>query len=274
MQNFRLALAAENIKNSVSPFVYQYYADSLGFTINFEIFNISENELQDFIKYARDNLDGFSTTMPYKQIVLKYADKIDVSAKNSIASNVIQIRDKSLTAYNTDGWGFIKALSLKGIDVEGKKLLIIGAGGAASSIAYNLDINNAGHITVLNRSLLKAEKLCSSLKAAHTSDVLNSETLSKYCSSSDIIVNASSIGQVGFDDFLDISFMGYVKKDAVIFDVNYSNEDAKLLKEAKRRGITAINGKFMVVCQGIQAIEIWTGKRPEDRAAVELIEKI
>ena len=272
MRIYKLALVAKDIKNSVSLMVYEHYARTMNFALDFAIHNVAEEEIINFIGFARKNLNGFGVTMPYKQSILKYADIIYKSAQECDACNVMQVKDGVLTAYNTDGGGAIKALLLQGIDIGRKNVLIIGAGGAALSISRSFDKENIAHMTILNRTFSRAKELCEKLTKPHTADVLNDENLVKYCNNADIIINASSIGQVGHVDFSNMQFLENIHKNAILFDINYSNKDAKLLKMAREKGIRTLNGKLMVACQGIEAFEIWTGERPTDRALKDLIE--
>ena len=271
---YKLALVAKDIQNSVLPIAYSAYGKDLGIEVEFAIHNISHEELDDTIKYAKENLNGLTITMPYKRCVLDYADLIDTSAKKCGSSNIFLINEKGITAYNTDGWGLIKALQLKGISVKDKNIVMVGAGGVALSIAYNLSLNQVNYVNVLNIYEDETQRLCERFGKTFTPYALNDKNLVKCCKNADIFINASILGQVGYDDYGNLDFLKQLNKDAVVFDVNYSNPKAKLVEAAKDYGLRAYNGKSMSALRGIRAMEIWTGKTPSDATALELVKQL
>lgn len=271
---YRLGLIAKDIHNSVTPHVYGAFARALGVEISFDIFNVMPEQLYDTVNYAKENLNGFNVTMPYKQRMLDFADDIDESSKKCGSTNVILVKDKKLIAYNTDGWGFIKALQLKGFYFEGKKVVMVGAGGVALSIAYNLGLARVRHVDVINKYPDETQQLCTRFGQAFQPHELSDESLYSCCKDADYFINASVLGQVGYDDYADLGFLSQLKRSAVVYDVNYSNTDANLPKAAKEAGLGAYNGKSMTACQGIRAMEFWTGRAPSDEAARQLVEEM
>ena len=268
---YRLGLIARDIHNSVTPIVYKTFASNAGIDIDFEIFNVEPEKLDETVAMARETLDGFNVTMPYKRKILEYADAIDTSAEQCGSANVIKTVDGKFTAYNTDGWGLIKALALEAHEVAGKHVVLVGAGGVALSIAYHLSVNNVGRVDVINLIYEEGQLLCDRFGDRFFMHLLNDQALNDCSRDADIFINACVLGQVGYDDYQDVRFLKQLKKDSVVYDVNYSKEKPNLLEGARSYGLDAYNGKSMTACQGIRAMEIWTGKSPSDDAARHLI---
>lgn len=271
--DYKFGLIAKDIHNSVTPLVYEAYAKDLGLSVGFEIFNVDESELDETVRYAAENLDGFNVTMPYKVKLVSYAEALDESAEKCGSTNVMLVRpDKSLVAYNTDGWGLIKALELKGYSFKGKKVVMVGAGGVALSIAYNLLVNDVKSVEVLNKFPEETQRLCARFGERFTPHMLGNEELLSCSEGADFFINASVLGQVGYDDYESFDFLDKLKTGCVVYDVNYSNPDAKLPAAAREKGLPSFVGRSMTACQGIRAIELWTGKTPSDDSARRLVE--
>lgn len=267
----KLALLAENIHNSVLPMSYEFLGKGIGYDTEFQIFDIHSSELMATVQHMKDTLDGFTVTMPYKVKILEYCDETDASAEKCGSANTILVKDGKLVAYNTDGWGLIKCLDLKGHSFRGKNVTLVGAGGVGLSIAYSLSVNHAAMVNVLNKFPEETDRLVGKMGPLFVGHELTREALRECVQDADYFINASVLGQVGFDDYDDLSFLKYLKPNGIVFDVNYSNPNAKLPIAAREMGLTVYVGKAMSSCQGIRAMEIWTGKTPSDDAARELV---
>lgn len=270
----KLGLIAKDIHNSVSPIVYETLGEAVGTEVSYEILNIPEEKLEEAVEYGRKHWDGFNVTMPYKQSVLKYMDEIDESAKNCESTNTVSVKNGKLTAYNTDGWGFIKALQMEGYDFTGKKVVLVGAGGVAFSIAYNLRINRVELVEVVNLIPEQTQRLCEKFGPRFLPHSLSPEILSECSKDADLFINASVLGQVGYDDYKNFDFLDGLKKNACVFDVNYSNPDALLLKKAAEKGMAVYKGSCMTACQGIRVMQIWSGKTPDEETVRKLAQKL
>lgn len=268
---YKVGLIAKDIKNSVSPTVYQTLGASLGEEMQYEIQNVTEEELEQTVEYARKNWSGFNVTMPYKQTILSYMDEIDESAKNCGSTNTVLVKEGKLIAYNTDGWGLVKALQMEDFDFTGKKIVLVGAGGVAFSIAYNLSINGVRRVDVINLIPQQTESLCNKFGERFVPHELNYENLTKYAEDADLFINASVMGQIGYDDYTDFEFLTKLNRDALVFDVNYSNPNAALLKKAAEKGYKTYIGSYMTACQALRVMQIWTGKTPTEEGIRKLI---
>ncbi|MBQ5954244.1 MAG: hypothetical protein IJL47_09475 [Lachnospiraceae bacterium] len=271
---YKLALLAKDMHNSVLPRTYDFYGKSLGHEVDFKIINVDENELVGTLEKMRSELHGFTVTMPYKVKIMEFCEELDISAEKCGSCNTVLIKNGKFIGYNTDGWGMVKCLGLKGYSFENKDVVLVGAGGVALSIAYNLSINKVKHVDVLNKFPNETERLLSRMDERFSGYDLTDEYLEKCCDGADCFINASILGQVGFDDWNNLDFLKKLKKDALIYDVNYSKPNAKLPQKAAELGFKHYVGKAMSACQGIRAMEIWTGTAPSDETARKLVELI
>lgn len=258
-KRYHFGLIAKDIKNSVTPYIYEGYGKAHQMQVNFTIYNIEEDRLEAQLREAAETLDGFNITMPYKQRALPYMDVIEESAHFCGSVNTVSVKNGKLHAHNTDGWGFVLALKRKGIELKGKRAVMLGAGGVGASIAYHLYRAQIEHLDIVNIDLPMAKALAEKYPDIACACDFTEEMLRKCCQNADLFINASVMGQVGYDEFQNTDFLDGLKKDAVIFDVNYSNPDSILVPEARRRGYRAWNGKAMTVCQGVEAFRLWTG---------------
>lgn len=270
----KFGLIAKDIHRSVLPRTFAAYTNELGIEASFKIFNVPETELSKTVAFCREELDGFIVTMPYKRSILQYVDTVDVSADKCGSSNCCLVQDKHLTAYNTDGWGFIKDMQLKGYTLSGKRVVMVGAGGVAMSLAYHLLVNGVERVDVFNVFEDELERLCEKFGDKFVPHIFSYDGIADAVSDADLFLNASVLGQVGYSEYQDLSFLRQMKADAVVYDVNYSKQDALLPKTARDLGITTFVGRAMSACQGIRAMEIWTGQTPSDACARELVQSL
>lgn len=270
----KLALLAGDIHNSVLPQTYAYYGKCLGIDVDFKVYNIAEEQLNQTIADFKAELQGFTVTMPYKIKIMDFCDELDESAQKCGSVNNILVKNGKLIGYNTDGWGMIKFLQLKGFDFHGKNVVLVGAGGVAKSIAYSLSVNGVSHVDVLNVFENETDALVEKMGTLFSGYLLNTENLYKYAKGADVFINASILGQVGYDDYEDTGFLDSLADNALVFDVNYSNPGARLYKDAKEKGFNSYVGKAMSACQGIRAMEIWTEKKPSNGDVRKLLDGI
>lgn len=269
MTALRLALVARDIQNSVTPMAYQMYGESLGRRVEFQLCNVEPETFPNTLEYGRAHWNGFTVTMPYKKRMMDYADRLDPSAEACGSINTVLVQDGSFVGYNTDGWGFVRHLALQGVKLAGKVVTMVGAGGVALSIAYQLTRQGAAQVRVLNILQGEGEALCAKFGCAFS--MLTAENLTTACQGADLFVNASVLGQIGYPDYESFDFLSALPSEAVVYDVNYSKGDSALLLHARHRGLAAYNGSAMSICQGIRAMEIWTGTPPTDETAQRII---
>lgn len=207
------------------------------------------------------NILGFNVTVPHKIEIMRYLDSLDRTATTIGAVNTVVNRDGKLVGYNTDGAGALEALRESGVDPKGKRIILVGAGGAARAIAFTL-AGIAQRMVIVNRTVSKARMLAREVQKTTQSPViygsLNSSTLKNELLSSDLLVNATSVGMNPRDSETPID-TSLLRTDLDVFDIVYNPVETTLLKGARKVGAKSVSGLTMLVGQGAQAFELWTG---------------
>ena len=250
------------IDHTLSPVMHNAAFKHLKLDFVFLAFRVKASELGDAICGMRGlGVHGLNVTMPHKDAVVEYLDEVDSTAKFLGSVNTVLNRDGRLLGFNTDGTGALKALRENGASPDGKKVLLLGAGGAAKAIAYAL-AKEAGELRVLNRSSEKAEELAGLLSRTFGKKVvggaLSSSAVQRSLRDSDVLVNATS---VGMDPNAKQSLVSpqWLRPDLCVMDIVYSPVETELLKEAKAAGARVIGGAEMLLYQGAASFEVWTG---------------
>ncbi len=244
-------LIGKNISYSLSPkihnFLFEYYKINAVYLV-FDA-NFNENDFNNFIKKCQKikTIKGFNITIPYKEYAGKFLDQ----KKEFNIANCIKFNEK-ISAFNTDSYGFKKAVREKlNFDFYKKNILIYGAGATAKSIIYAI-IDEVNKIFVINRNKKKAEELKKISRKIYTEiDNLNEIEL---------VINATSVD-------LNIDYSKF-KNNCCFFDVKYLN--TYFIENAIKNNFKAINGMWMLIYQAVKSFELWTGIKVEEK----LIEKI
>jgi len=220
-------------------------------------------DLKDAMQGLRAfNMRGINLTIPHKVEVLKYLDEITPDAQLMGAVNTVYRKDDRLIGTNTDGKGFLTSLTLDAkVDPHGKKVVILGAGGASRAISVELALAGANEITIVNRSQQRGEELANLLQTK-TSIKANYEPWTSTYSvpfDADILVNATSIGL-----FPNIDQKPKIQYDTIlpsmtVCDVIPNPPNTQFLKEAQQRGSKTLDGLGMLVYQGAIGFKLWTG---------------
>ncbi|UCD73346.1 MAG: shikimate dehydrogenase, partial [Candidatus Bathyarchaeota archaeon] len=206
---------------------------------------------------------GLNVTIPHKLEVMKYLDHIDEDALLIGAVNTVVNRDGELIGYNTDGIGAVEALERSGIQVKGKRIAILGAGGGSRAVAFKL-AESARSITILNRTKSRAVALAKTLGKKRNVEVkadrLNDDTLATTLSEIDLLVNATSIGMWPNTGVSPIK-KSLLPRGLTVFDIVYNPVQTQLLCDASEKDCRVVEGVDMLVYQGAAAFELWTGTR-------------
>lgn len=216
------------------------------------------------------NFDGFNVTIPYKIEVMKYLDAIDQNARLIGAVNTVDIKEGRFKGYNTDGTGFLRSLEENIKDrVEGKNIFILGAGGASRAIAMTLAMKGARKVYICNRTYERSVDLSDSINKSfvNRSEAVPMEYdhMKRALDDSEILINTTKVGMYPDVDHSPID-KKLLHKGLIVYDIVYNPEKTKLLEEAEELGCKTISGLWMLVYQGAEAFEIWTGKKaPVDK---------
>ena len=233
-----------------------------GLNYRYLTLKVTKEDFDDAMKSIRAlHMKGMNLTMPHKITVLPYLDELSEADRVIGAVNTIVVRDGKLFGENTDGKGFVQALKNKGVGLAGKKVLILGAGGAAKAIAVECALAGAGSITVVNRTAERAAELAQVITdntAAKTSAERWTEQYS-IPADTDILINATSIGlSPNSDQKPDIDY-DTITDRMVVTDVVFNPASTLFLQEAQKRGAKTVTGLGMLACQGALNFTLWTG---------------
>lgn len=235
----------------------------LGLNWRYLTIEVYPKDLEDAIKGLRAfNMQGINLTIPHKVEVLKYLDEVAEDARLMGAVNTVRREGDRLIGENTDGKGFLRSLRQDaGLDPAGKRVVVLGAGGAARAVTVELALAGAAHITVVNRTAQRGQELVDLLndKTPVTADFVLWDNTYALPASTDILVNATSIGL-----FPDVTARPNIDYDTItagmtVCDVIPNPPHTPFLKEAGTRGAETLDGLGMLVYQGAIAFKMWTG---------------
>lgn len=249
------------VEHSLSPLMHNAAFKYLGLDYCYVTFLVKPELLGDAVKAIKAlNLSGVNVTVPHKENVIKFLDEISEEASFIGAVNTIKNDNGKLIGYNTDGKGFMRALSESNIEVGDKNILILGSGGASRAIGYYL-CKEAKKVYLFDIDNKKADLLMNHLNKIR-GNVLVTDTGSLwdkgFVSNIDIIINATPLGLKADDPMsIDISV---INKNHIVCDLIY--KETRLLREASMIGCKTIDGLGMLLYQGVFAFEIWTGIMP------------
>jgi shikimate dehydrogenase len=223
---------------------------------------VAPDKLTDAVNGARAmGFRGFNLTIPHKVAVMRLLDEIAPEARMIGAVNTVRRDGDRFVGENTDGKGFLRGLRADaGIDPAGKRVVVLGAGGAARAVATELALAGAAEITVVNRSPERGEAMTDDLRR-NVRSVVRSEIWAgayRLPAETDILVNATSVGL-----YPDIDAMPAVDLStarALVCDVVFNPPETRLLRAARERGLPVLDGLSMLVYQGVIGFELWTGR--------------
>jgi shikimate dehydrogenase len=204
-----------------------------------------------------------AVTMPHKQSIMPLLDAIDDTAKDIGAVNTVVNREGKLAGYNTDVAGVAGALA--GVELKGANVLLIGAGGAARTVAY-FAVRAGANVFCHNRDLAQAEEL----RASFGVSIIGEDALA--ATPFDVIVNATPIGMSPNVDAMPVPD-SIIRKDSAVFDLVYSPLETKLLKAARAQGARAISGLTMFLAQGLEQERLWLGRDVADHDYTALLKE-
>ena len=256
------------IKHSFSPSMHNAAFQKLGLNCVYLAFDILPENLKTATGSIRQlNIQGINVTIPHKQEIMNYLDEISDEAKYTGAVNTIKNNDGKLFGHNTDVGGFLKDLEMElGITkFSGISACLIGAGGAARAVMSGLCMNGAKKITIINRTKSKASELADYFTKRfsdieiNSADLNNNSEIKKCLLGSDLLINSSSAGMTGHDP-LNIP-LNLMPKNSCVYDLVYNPKETQLVKQAKSLGHKASSGLGMLLYQGAESFELWTGKK-------------
>jgi shikimate dehydrogenase len=261
-----VGLIGHKLSHSISPQFQQAAFDYLSLDMRYEVWETNKDDLPEVVEGMRDAAKlGANVTIPHKEAVLPLLDDVDNDARRIGAVNTIVNRGGKLTGYNTDAGGFMRALRDDGaFSPRNKRVVLLGAGGAARAVGFALVDTGVRSLIILNRSVERGRALAWDLKVSDTEVVAlswkdgNTLTALGEC---DLLVNCTSVGMKdGSGEGKSPLGIGLIPKRALVYDVVYNPLETPLLAAAKKAGARTLGGLPMLVYQGAASFELWTGK--------------
>lgn len=265
----KYAILGYPLKHTMSPPIHKRLFELEGKTVEYEICEISPEELSGRTEYL-NSLGGYNITIPFKVDIIKYLDELDESAKRYNSVNCVVNRDGKNIGYNTDCYGFLRSLEAENISLSGK-VLQIGCGGVGRMMAMEAAIHGAELTIVALPEFVKgAEETAEDIRKHKQDAVINVITHDKISGEFDLLINASPVGM--FPKTEECPVTGEVVKSCKnVFEVIYNPDVTMLMKIAEKNGIKAVGGMAMLVWQAVVAHEIWSGAKYKDEDIAELI---
>jgi shikimate dehydrogenase len=263
----------EPIAHSLSPAMHNAAFSALGMDCIYHAFRVKPEKLEKAILGAEAmGFGGLNLTVPLKEVALKLdCIKPDPLAEKIGAINTVVFGETGeIKGYNTDGLGAKQALQNSAVEIEGSKIVVAGAGGAARSIAFQLAADGA-EIIIVNRTKGRAIELAKDISTAALSGNVTGRGLSglkELLQDANILINTTTLGMHPNTETT-IATAEDLHPDLTVFDIVYNPLETRLLREAKASGAKTVSGVLMLVYQGAEAFKLWTGIEPP----VELMKK-
>ena len=260
-----ICLFGHPIQHSMSPIMQNVAFKDLGLDYVYIAIDIAPDNLKQAFDVVRAlDIKGANITVPHKETVLKYIDEISPLARRIGAINTIKNENGKLIGRNTDASGAKKAIKEANIDIIGKNIMIIGAGGAARALAHSF-IEEANNLVIINRTSNRGKTLATELTKEYNKEVLfkkfENKIFEEMLPSIDILVNTTTIGMFP-NTLLSPIPKNYLHKDLTVFDIIYNPLETQLMKNASEKGCRVLGGLDMLIYQGVLSFEWWTNKTP------------
>lgn len=264
-----IGLIATPIRHSKSPTMHNEAFAKLGLDYAYLAFEVGTEQLEDAVKgFKALGVRGYNVSMPNKTVIGKYLDKLSPAAELCGAVNTVVNDNGVLTGNITDGIGYMRSLKDKGFDVIGKKMTIVGAGGAATAIEIQAALDGVKEISIFNRKDEFWDRAVQNVKninektncKATLFDLDDKEALRREIADSYLFANATGVGMKPLEGQMVIPDASYLRPDLIVTDVVYMPTKTKLLEVAEEVGCPCMNGLGMMLYQGAAAFKMWTGE--------------
>lgn len=264
-----IGLMAYPIRHSSSPQMHNAAFEKLGYDYVYLAFEVGEDKIEGAVNAIRTlGLRGSNVSMPNKTLVGQYLDGLSPAARLCGSVNTIVNDQGHLTGHITDGIGFMMSLKDNDIDVIGKKMTIVGAGGAATAIQIQAALDGVAEISIFNkkdkhweRGVDTVEKIRENTKCkAVLYDLDDTDRLREEMADSYLFVNATGVGMKPLEGLSVVPDASFFRPELIVVDVPYSPLETAMRKMAKEAGCKTMNGLGMMLFQGSAAFELWTGE--------------
>lgn len=261
-------LLGHPVSHSISPAMHNAAFAALDLNYVYLAFDVTENHLKDTVRgLAAMNCLGWNLTMPLKTAILPYLDELSAASRLSGSVNTVVNNHGRLIGHTTDGMGYMDSLRDAGHNIIGKNMVLLGAGGAATSICVQAALDGVKQIFLFKRknatfreTMNFAEKISRETSCLVTvNDIQDASALKNAISESAILVNATNVGMAA--QSYSLVPKEFLRSDLIVSDVIYHPKMTPLLEDAKRNGCPYLNGKYMLLFQGARSFYLWTGQK-------------
>lgn len=261
-----VALLGDPVSHSLSPRMHAAAFAACELPWAYLAFRVRAQHLREAVAGLRAlDFAGANLTIPHKVAALALVDEVDASARRCGAVNTLVFREGQVVGYNTDVVGVRRALEEEGLDLEGARAVVLGAGGGARAACAALGEAGAERVVVLARRLSEAEKVCGAMQQEfhHSTFVavpLEEASVRSELRRADVLVNATPVGMHPHGESCLVASAEWLHPGLVVLDMVYSPPRTKLLRLAEQVGARAVGGLAMLVHQGAEAFQLWTGR--------------
>lgn len=262
-------LLGSPVAHSISPMMHNEGFRQLDLDYVYLCFDVGTDNLKTAVEGLKVmGVRGFNCTMPDKNLMCELADELSPAARMIGAVNTVLNENGKLTGYNTDGIGYMKAVKDAGHDIIGKKMTLLGAGGAATAVCVQAALDGVAEINVFSirdQFFDRAQKLVDTINKetsckASLYDFEDETILKQSIDNSHILTNGTSVGMAPNVDNCIIKDKSFLHEGLIVSDVIYNPRETKLLNMAKECNCSTFNGLYMLLYQGAEAFKIWTGQ--------------
>ncbi|MBQ8956611.1 MAG: shikimate dehydrogenase [Lachnospiraceae bacterium] len=267
-----LGVIGDPIEHTGSPAIHNLLADKLGDNVVYVPFHVKARRLEEAVEGAYAlGIEGLNVTVPHKVEVMQYVTELDDAALEIGAVNTLSRIRGGYKGYNTDFSGFMRELDSVDIQVNGKNVIVLGAGGAAKAVMYALKRLGASHVYILNRSIEKAESIFG--REANTT-IMGFNDWKEIPEGKYICIQCTSVGLSPDDGACVIEDEGFYDLIEAAVDLIYKPKETAFMKKVKAHGGRAYNGLKMLVYQAVSSYEFFMKKEVPEETAEELYREL
>jgi len=272
-------LIGNPVEHTMSPVIHNTLAKETGENLVYVPFHVSTGYIGEAVEGAYAlNLLGLNVTVPYKSDVLPYLTDIDPLAERIGAVNTLVRQENGFKGYNTDMPGLYRAMQDDGVDIEGEKVLILGAGGVARAVAMLLADKKASEIILLNRTVERAQVIVNEVNAYTGEKIASAMALTDYVNLPEnekyLAIQATNVGMHPNIEDVVIGEEAFYQRIHTGYDLIFNPSQTRFMQLVQEQGGKAYNGLKMLLYQGIIAYELWTGKRIENALAEQVYDNM
>lgn len=263
------ALLGSPVAHSISPMMHNEAFRLLGIDAVYLAFDVGTEHFAQAVDGLRQvNIKGFNVTMPNKNLMAELADELSPAARLSGAVNTVVNDRGRLIGHTTDGIGYIMAAKDAGVELKGKTMTLLGAGGAATAIVVQAALDGMKEIRVFNIKDGFYDRICGIAEQLNketdchvtVNDLSDEAALKDSVQTSDILTNCTNVGMAPNTEASLIHDAGIFRPSLIVSDIIYNPKETMLLKQAKACGCRTFNGMYMLLYQGAASFHLWTGK--------------